>query len=206
MSQRIQVRARSGIATRACIGAGWFAVALCAPVSAAGPPAAAAPVSAAPASLCGAGEAVLFSCRTGRAKTASLCLSRPLAASSRVRYVFGAPGRIELAYPGAGEAGAGGAAASGGFRRTSLGFAGNTGGYAYSFTQRGHDYVVYSVSGARGLSEQGVMVAAGEPRKLVARLPCARGSVVENEDEAVFDLVRAWPADPQIQRHGLPSP
>lgn len=52
-------------------------------------------VTAPRASLCQTDETEFFACSTGRGRTLALCGQAP----ARVQYRYGAPGRIELAFP-----------------------------------------------------------------------------------------------------------
>jgi hypothetical protein len=103
-------------------------------------------------SLCATNEVVIFSCGVGR-KMVSVCGGRRPA--PHAQYRFGAPGDIELAFPGPGQ--------------TGLTFAREmySGGGALQirFSNGGHDYAVYSRSvrtGFRGrnrpLFSDGVMI------------------------------------------------
>lgn len=158
------------------------------------------PVSAPPAaarSMCAAEEAVLFSCETTKGKQVSLCASRGVGADQgHLYYAYGSPGNPELVFPGEKRPPTD-------FRRTQLTFAGSTGGYAYSFENGGYRYIVYSVSGDEGLEDQGVLITHGDARNAVSALSCSKGSVIE--DDALLDLTLAWPADADLDRHGLPK-
>ncbi|MGJ7904668.1 hypothetical protein [Lysobacter sp. 1R34A] len=90
------------------------------------------------------------------------------------------------------------------FKRTQLGFAGNTGGYAYSFEDGGRKRIFYSVSGEMGLEEQGVMVVADGAEKPETALTCEKDSVVRNEDNVLFKFTRSWDRDAQLDKRGLP--
>lgn len=148
---------------------------------------------------CPAGEIVLFSCEVATGKRASLCASRGVSADKGyLYYAFGKPAHPELVFPDAKRPPVD-------FKRTQLAFAGSTGGYAYSFENQGYRYIVYSVSGADSLEEQGVLVTRGDARNAVSSLPCLKGSVREDDDAALLDLTFTWPVDPDLDRHGLPT-
>jgi hypothetical protein len=149
-------------------------------------------------SMCAGQEAVLFACKTTKGKLVSICASRNVSADQgNLYYAYGSPAGPELVFPGHRRP-------PGDFKRTQLTFAGSTGGYAYSFATGGYRYIVYSVSGAQGLEEQGVMITRGDARKAVAALPCTKGTVVEDDDPALLDITLAWPADADLEQHGLP--
>jgi len=150
-------------------------------------------------SMCAARESVLFSCETEAGKRASLCVSRDAGVDrGYVYYAYGSPGKLELVFP-AGER------PPVDFRRTHLAFAGSTGGYAYSFENDDYRYIVYSISGAEGLEDQGILVTHRDPRISISTLSCRKGSVVEDEDDALLDITLAWPDDPDLEQHGLPQ-
>jgi hypothetical protein len=150
-------------------------------------------------SMCAKQEVVLFSCATSKGKRASLCASRGVSAEQGyLYYAYGLPGNPELVFPGEKRAPAD-------FKRTQLTFAGSTGGYAYSFENGGYRYIVYSVSGAEGLEDQGVLITKRDARKAISALSCSKGSVIEDDDTALLDLTLTWPADVDLDQHGLPK-
>lgn len=161
-----------------------------------------APISAPVAamrSMCAAQEAVVFSCETTKGKRVSLCASRDVSADQGyLYYAYGLPGKAELVFPGEKRPPAD-------FKRTHLTFAGSTGGFAYSFENGDYRYIVYSVSGAEGLEDQGVLVTKGETRNAISALSCSKGSVIEDDDSALLDLTLTWPADLDLEQHGLPK-
>lgn len=179
-------------------------------------PAAAAPGATAPASapapaatevagdgrsLCAGDENVILSCTVAGSKNlVSLCASKGVSdQSGHVYFAQGTLARNEYLFP------ADKSAPARRFKRTQLGFAGNTGGYAYSFEDAGRKRIFYSLSGERGLQEQGVLTVSGDANKAESALSCEPGSVVENEDTPLFKFTRTWDRDEQIDRHGLPS-
>src|SRR5579859_3281981 len=95
------------------------------------------------ATMCAKADAVVFSCPLSRGKKiVSMCAAGDIAGGhGRFYYAYGQPGSPELSYPADRQQ------ADGAFARTHLGFAGNTGGYAYTFVNNGYKYVVYSISG-----------------------------------------------------------
>lgn len=162
-----------------------------------------APTPAAPGdgrSLCAAGESVVFSCTlSGDKKFASLCASKGV--SDQAGYVYfaqGAAGHADFVYP------ADKSAPAGRFKRSHLGFGGGSGGFAYSFEDAGRKHIVYSISG-EGLEDQGVIVAAAQDlAKADSALACEKGSVIEDEDDALFKYTMSWPKDEAIEKNGLP--
>jgi len=154
---------------------------------------------AAARSMCAAQEVVLYSCETTKGSTVSLCASQGVGADQGyLYYAYGSPGNPELIFPGEKRP-------PNDFRRTQLTFAGSTGGYAYSFENGGYRYIVYSVSGAEGLEDQGVLITKGDARHAISTLSCSRGSVIEDDDTALLDLTLTWPADADLDQHGLPK-
>jgi hypothetical protein len=150
------------------------------------------------ASLCQPDEVVIFSCRIRNSgNLASLCASKDFGSKSgaTVQYAFGKPGAVELEFPEKPEP------APGSLRRSHLVYAGATGGYAYTFTNGGFKYHLYSISGTN-LEDQGIVVAQHE--KVVAELKCDTRSVVLPENTKVIDALLEWPEDPDVAEHGLP--
>ena len=177
-----------------------------APAPATAAPAVPAPTAtAAPAgdgrSLCAADEDVVISCTLAGAekKLASLCASKGVTdQSGYVYFAQGTAGHNDYVYP------ADKSAPARRFKRTQLGFAGNTGGYAYSFEDGGRKHIFYSVSGEMGLEEQGVMVVADAAAKPETALSCEKDSVIRNEDNVLFKFTRSWDRDAQLDKRGLP--
>jgi hypothetical protein len=93
-------------------------------------------------SLCAVGEQVIFSCGIGR-KMVSVCGGRATAPHAQYRY--GAPGNIELAFPGPGQSGLTYAREmySGG------------GALQIRFSTGGYDYAVYSRTVRTGFGRSG---------------------------------------------------
>ena len=154
--------------------------------------------SVARATLCQPDETVIFSCRIhSSGKLASLCAAKDFGKNSgaTVRYAFGKPGTVELRFPEKAEP------APGSFKRTHLVYAGATGGYAYTFTNGGFKYHVYSISGT-GLEDQGIVVT--QRGRVIAELKCDTPSVVLPESANVIDALWKWPEDFEVAEHGLP--
>ena len=103
---------------------------------------AAPPAYDAPGSLCAQSEVVIFSCGVGR-KIISVCGDRR--GGPHAQYRFGAPGDIELAFPGPGQSGLTYAREmySGG------------GALQIRFSTSGYDYVVYSRTVRTGFGRSG---------------------------------------------------
>lgn len=158
--------------------------------------------SSTPSSVCSAGDEVVFSCplATG-SKIASICASKSAAGTEPgFYYAFGRSGAPELRFPASGHTD------NAAFGRTHLGFAGNTGGYAYSFSNAGYKYIVYSVSGAESSRDGGVIVQPSDQSKSLFKLACRSTAITETRDESVIDATLRLKKDPQIQSRGLPNP
>ncbi len=165
---------------------------------------------AAPApSLCDAKEQVAFSCPISRThKTVSLCLGAVTGDKLPARYVFGTATHPELVYPSS----PGGNAT---FHSTHLSYAAAAGGNAYSFEIADIRYILYSVSGT-GFDHAGVLVQHKGQNDASADLACRPDTAADamnydlpDRDAMNFDLpngTRAWGADPEIARLGLPLP
>lgn len=148
-------------------------------------------------SLCAAGEDIVFSCKLGDGQLASLCASKGATLQAgRVYYAQG-PDYVFPADKGA----AGGVS----FKRTQLGFAGNTGGYAYSFEDGGRKRIVYSISGEGGQEERGLISVGSGADPSANVLTCEPSSVVDDLDDALFKFTRSWGRDEAIDRGGLPA-
>jgi len=150
-------------------------------------------------SMCGKSDHVVFSCPLAEStKTVSMCAAGDDAnGGRRFYYAYGRPGKPELTYPSAGS--------EGDFTRTHLTFAGNTGGYAYAFTNAGFKYVVYSVSGANNLQDGGLVVLKDGQAKPVKQSTCQAGKVTDTDEDALIDATLKWKSDPAIEKNGVPS-
>lgn len=149
--------------------------------------------------LCAKGDAPVFSCPlAGSTKVVSICAAGDVArGDGHFYYAYGRDAaKPELTWPAQG--------ATGEFTRTHLGFAGNTGGYAYGFTNGAFKYVVYSVSGARGMQDGGLVVLKDGDTKPVKRSACQSGAIVDTEDENLIDATLKLKSDPAIQKAGIP--
>jgi hypothetical protein len=120
-------------------------------------------------SLCGAGEAAVFSCPVGQGKFASLCASTDLGEhSGTLVYRFGRPGALELVFP---ETPAHPRAL---FRRGSMGSAGGGGDFV-RFSRGPYTYTLYADVGPAGESAG---VAVSQDGQAAAHLPC-RGPALD---------------------------
>lgn len=146
-------------------------------------------------SLCHSNEQVLFACAFANGKRVSMCVDTGAGDQAGItRYAYGTRSQPELVVTNSPKP-----AAS--FKRTHLMFAGDTGGYAYSFQNGDAHYVLYSISGADGLGRQGVvaLTASGE----ALELQCEPGSVVDSEDQALLGLTTQWPSDEALVDRAL---
>ncbi|MEP7184206.1 MAG: hypothetical protein ABI767_00080 [Rhodanobacter sp.] len=155
----------------------------------------------APTSMCGLGDKVVFSCPLAKGtKIASMCASQGKAdAEPTFYYAFGHAGAPELRLP------ASGGADNAAFSRTHLGFAGNTGGYAYSFANAGYKYIVYSISGDGASYEGGVIVQSSDKSKNPTKLTCRSTAITETSDDSLIDATLRLKKDQQIESSGLPE-
>lgn len=136
---------------------------------------------------------------TGK-KIASVCATHfENHAEPTFYYAFGSADAPELRFPALGSAD------NAAFSRTHLGFAGNTGGYAYSFSNAGYKYVVYSISGAKSLRDGGVIVQPPEKSKSATKLACRSTAITETSDDSLIRATLHLKKDPQIQSSGLPK-
>jgi hypothetical protein len=152
------------------------------------------------ASVRSAGDQVVFSCPlvTG-SKIASICASQSNAGAEPGFYcAFGRPGAPELRFPASGHA------ENAAFHRTHPGFAGNTGGYAYSFANAGYKHIVYSVSGSELSRDGGVIVQPLDKLKSATTLACRSTAITETWDDSLIDATLRLKKDPLIQSSGLP--
>jgi hypothetical protein len=156
--------------------------------------------SAASGSMCASNEKVVFSCSlAGRNKVVSMCAAGDVAhGAGRFYYAYGHPGAPELVYPAPGQN------VADPFTRSHLGFAGATGGYAYSFVNNQFKYVVYSISGT-GVNKGGVIVQRNGAAAVVADMKCQQTTITESDDDSVLDSTLKWKNDPSISAHGLPA-
>jgi hypothetical protein len=151
---------------------------------------------------CSEHEAAVFSCTIkGANKVVSLCLAdNKTAPNASLRYAFGAPGKPEMTFPSLQSP-----PMRGGFKRAHLMFAGNTGGYAYSFINGNTKYILYSISGANGLADSGVLVTPADSRRVAAALACDNGTLTEAEFNKVENLDRLLERDEDLESRGLPA-
>lgn len=155
----------------------------------------------APVSVCGSGDQVVFSCPLATvSKIASLCaVPGKDGTQPAFYYAFGQPDAVELRFPPSGEED------NDAFSRTHLGFAGNTGGYAYSFANAGYEYIVYSISGEGTLRKGGVIVQSLRGEKAATKLSCRSSAITETSDDALVDATLRLSKDLQIEASGLPD-
>jgi hypothetical protein len=156
--------------------------------------------------LCAANEEHVFACtlQGKRRKMVALCAA-PMQGSAQedkawsFRYLFGRPGQIELSYPAPGSGPSADA-----FTFTRLIYAGDTGGYAHTFTNEGYRYILYSVSG-RDVERAGLLVQRDGKMRAMRDMECAQSTFTETRNEALSRLTSSWKAAPDIDAHGLPS-
>ncbi|MFZ5658064.1 MAG: hypothetical protein ACOY37_13620 [Pseudomonadota bacterium] len=118
--------------------------------------------------------------------------------AGETRYVSGPLGRPDVVHRGRdGEKPT--------FQRTSLTYAGGSGGYAYSFHHAGQTRVIYSISGEQELERQGELSTDAEFATAIADQPCTTGTVSETQDLALLRKVRRWPEQSRLAQHGLPA-
>jgi hypothetical protein len=93
--------------------------------------------------------------------------------------------------------------------RSHLGFAGNTGGYAFSVTTASGTTasgttILYNIEGSRGLQDNGVIVqdASGA---VTARTRCAPHTFQDTGKDTFIRAALKLPADETLERHGLPG-
>ena len=154
--------------------------------------------------LCAANEEPVFACtlQGRRRKMVALCAA-PVQGSAqedktwRFRYLFGRPGQIELSYPASG---AGSSADA--FTFTRLIYAGDTGGYARTFTNEGYRYILYSVSG-RDVERAGLLVQREGQMRALRDMECVQSTFTTTQNSALSPI--RWKVDPDIDAHGLPS-
>lgn len=154
----------------------------------------------APATMCGKSDQVVFSCPlAGSAKTVSMCAAGDVSrGDGRFYYAYGRDAsKPEMTFPATGSKGE--------FTRTHLTFGGNTGGYAYAFTNAGFKYVVYSVSGSNNLQDGGLVVLKDGQTKPVKQSTCQSGKVTDTDEDALIDATLKWKSDPAIEKNGIPS-
>lgn len=151
--------------------------------------------------LCRADDKIVFSCPLAKStRIVSICAANAGSKGEpQFYYAFGRPGAIELRFPAAGTAD------NTAFTRTHLGFAGNTGGYAYAFTDGGYKYIVYSVSGSGVMREGGVIVQPADGAGAATKLACRSSAITETADDAVIDATLRLKKDADLQTHGLPD-
>ncbi|RDD82801.1 hypothetical protein DVJ77_04595 [Dyella tabacisoli] len=151
--------------------------------------------------MCEKADKIVFSCPLDNGKkVVSMCAAGDVGqGQGHFYYAYGRPSAPELVFPGKDQP------ADGAFTRTHLGFAGNTGGYAYAFLKDGYKYIVYSVSGESNLRDGGVIVQRPGETTAAKKSPCQAAKIIESQDDNVIDATLKWKSDSDIQSHGLPS-
>ena len=148
-------------------------------------------------SLCAPDEQVAFSCPIARShKIVSLCLAPGKTTPPAARYVFGTASHPELIYPAEGRARAN-------FRTSVLGYAGGTGGNAYSFVKDGTQYILFYLSGA-SLENAGVIVKPVNQIYASAELDCRPSTASHALDDDLLDITNSWGTDPELDGKALP--
>lgn len=129
-----------------------------------------------------------------------MCAAQSTAdAEPTLYYAFGHAGAAEFRFPASGHAD------NAAFSRTHLGFAGNTGGCAYSLANAGYKYIVYSISGRHAARKGGVIVQPSTSTKAATGLTCRSIAISETDDDSLIDASLRLKKDPQIQSIGLPE-
>jgi len=134
----------------------------------------------------------------GSNKIVSLCATPSSTDVRRFYYAYGRPSSIELRYPS-------GEFPVDAFSRTHLGFAGNTGGYAYAFKNGGYKYILYSIAGARAYERSGLIVQRDGSARALRDMSCQASTVVETVNDLTRKITREWSHDAEIESAGLPS-
>lgn len=151
-------------------------------------------------SMCAANERVLFGCTLAAAeKKVAICAAGDQQQGTpRFYYAYGKQASApELRYPANADSPAT-------FTRTHLTLAGNSGGYAYGFSNGDYKYVLYSVSGSGGMENQGLIVQKNGEAKPVKQSKCVAGSVIDPDDDELFRATQKWAEDADIAQHGVP--
>lgn len=138
---------------------------------------------------CKSDEHTVFSCTLeGTPQVISLCIAER---GDAQRYIAGPIGAPDATFAGS-------------IQRTTLGFAGGTGGYAYSFVDGGQSHVLYAISGESGLARSGEILADTDLNRTMHDRACDAGSLIESDDLAVLRRVRAWGPNARLESKGLP--
>jgi hypothetical protein len=153
------------------------------------------------ASLCGQSERVLFSCvLENTKKIASLCASANVSETDgHFYYAHGSKASPDLVFP------IDRTGSMSTFKRAHLMFAGNTGGYAYSFDLDGDTHAIYSISGSEGLENQGVAIFKDDFKKVHDIQQCDPSTVIQSDDESLIGLTLKWKRDSRIEENGIPA-
>ena len=148
-------------------------------------------------SLCAPDEQVAFSCPITRShKIVSLCLAPGKTTPPAARYVFGTASHPELIYPAEGRARVL-------FRTSLLGYAGGTGGNAYSFVKDGTKYILFNLSGA-SLEKAGIIVKPVNQIRASAQFDCKPSTAFDALNGKLLEITRSWGPDPELYARSLP--
>lgn len=152
-----------------------------------------------PPSLCRADTSV-FSCRLKNGKDVAICASGTDAIS--LHYLYGTPAGIELRYPQQQN--------SAPMKRSRVAYAGASSGTAYSFSNGGFDYLVYSIvdGGPERFEQHGIAVyRAGQnrPKRPISSSLCTEDSVDIDMPVDIVTKLQDIPSNAELERHGLPD-
>jgi hypothetical protein len=149
-------------------------------------------------SLCTQPDQVVLSCPLAKnGKIVSVCAAGNTSPHT-FYYAFGKPQAIEMRYlsdP---------ATSTDSLFRSHLMFAGDTGGYAYSFVNNGIKYIIYTISGRYGFERSGVIVQKQGSLRALANMECSKGKVNETLNDSLFDETTKLKGDRDLEDHGLP--
>ncbi|WP_152624889.1 hypothetical protein [Xanthomonas sp. GPE 39] len=148
-------------------------------------------------SLCKKPDQIVFSCPlVNSKKIVSMCAAGSVV-PHRFYYAFGKPQKIEMNYS------LNSSSPSGGLTHSFLGYAGGTGGYAYSFVNGNVKYIIYSVSGKYGFNAGGVLVQEVGDIKALVEMKCAKGDIKEDLDESLLKETLNFKIDEDISGRAL---
>ena len=149
-------------------------------------------------SLCTRPDQVVFSCPLAKSgKIVSMCASGS-AVPHRFYYAFGRPGSVEMRYPSIPSG------SSGAFLHSFLGYPGGTGGYAYSFVEKGIKYMVFYLSGAYGYVDGGVTVQRLGVANAMTNMKCVKGEIHTTQNDLLINETMKWKTDNDLEGHVVP--
>lgn len=151
-------------------------------------------------SLCTKPDQIVFSCPLEKSeKIVSICAVNTNR-EDHFYYSFGKQGSPELIFPPKNDP-------DKSISIAHLGFAGASGGIAYSFISGPYKYIAYHISGS-GFENGGLMVTKNASKSEVINLKCRDGHIIDGimnaPDNSLYKKLSRLPSDQELSKSNLP--